>query len=123
MYVKKIKCLFADVRVWLWMVQHIFISHNFHVRNKHAAHHPMLPATLDGATTNYYHRVYLFLSIFSWVFTITKTTLLNVQPIYYRVPRKHGDNGALPPPSSKIMPKHNENLGDIGKQIPVNCWG
>jgi hypothetical protein len=47
---------------------------------------------------------------------------INAQPIYNRVPHKHGDNGAAPP-SSKTMPKHYENSGDIGKKNQVDCWG
>jgi len=32
---------------------------------------------------------------------------------------KHGGHGAPPPPSSKIMPKHDEDMGSIGKKY----WG
>ena len=38
----------------------------------------------------------------------------------YRVPRssgKHGDHGVPPPLLSEIMPKHDEDGGDIGKNI------
>ncbi len=40
---------------------------------------------------------------------------INVQIIHNRIPCKHGDNSATPP-SSKIMPKHDENSGDTGKK-------
>jgi hypothetical protein len=42
-------------------------------------------------------------------------TNINTQPIYNRVPHKHDDNGAAPP-SSKIMPKYDENSGNIGEK-------
>jgi hypothetical protein len=55
----------AVARVRLRMMQSVFIPHNFHVRKEYALHHlkPLL-ASLDGATTDSYHREYIFLSIF-----------------------------------------------------------
>ena len=65
MYVKNQNAFCAVARIQLLMVQSTFISHKFHVRKEYASHHPKPPpASLDGATTNYYHRVYFFLSIF-----------------------------------------------------------
>jgi hypothetical protein len=34
---------------------------------------------------------------------------------------KHGDR--VSPPSSEIMPKHDEDMGGIGEKILVDSWG
>ena len=40
-----------------------------------------------------------------------------------RAANDKNDNGARSTPSSKIMPKHDEASGGIGKNISVDSWG
>jgi hypothetical protein len=39
-----------------------------------------------------------------------------------RSSRKHDDHGASPP-SSEIMPKHDEDIGGIGEKVSADRWG
>ncbi len=56
-----------STQIRFWMMQSIFISHNFHVRKEKNLHHPKPDlATLDGSTTT------IKACILSQVFLFTK---------------------------------------------------
>jgi hypothetical protein len=73
----------------------------------------------DGVTTGYYifFLCVFSLSIYYYYYAVLKKKMRNLPLLY--------DNMATmaPPPSSEIMPKHEEDSGDIGKKISPSSRG
>jgi hypothetical protein len=68
-----------------------------------------------------YRQFFFFFKYFFYLASIVVSTT----PPYLVPPRcqgQHPDHGA-PPPLTKIMPKHDENLGGIGKKTLTDSWG
>ncbi len=75
----------------------------------------------------YYYELLLHVFFFSEGFFLKclsyyRTSLTTHNLPYHIVPCRQGSNGAAPP-SSKIMPKHDEDSSGIGKKKLADSWG